>query len=202
MITISREILSNHQINLMVLLQDEYDMVFLKNDVSAYSRRKTRNMAWNDETIYTFEVDCDEIVRIDNNFDLKLYFTLLVFKSETTFAELCRFLDYSYQNKNINRMKQGMRNLNRIGLLYDVGYNTRNGGKGSTITYKIKGRLIDVEYRKRKENDNSVSPIKIVPSVGKEYPKKFVLDPTMYAPRVKKKEFIDGDEEDFDFGFH
>lgn len=127
-----------------------------------------------------------KISYVANDYDLKLYFAMLVGEGRCTFKELCDTLGYSFQFNNIENMKVAMKRLHDIGLISHVKYDYEKGKKGKVLTYDIEGRYLGEE---ESEKESKYFP-----------PTTFSF--TEARPRIREKEFIDEDEEDFDFGFH
>lgn len=127
-----------------------------------------------------------KITYVANDYDLKLYFAMLMEEGKCTFKDLCDTLGYAFHSTNIDNMKLAMRRLHDIGLISHVKYDYEKGKKGKILTYEIEGRYLGEE----ENTDNN----KYFPPTTFSF--------TEARPRIREKEFIDGDEEDFDFGFH
>lgn len=127
-----------------------------------------------------------KISYVANDYDLKLYFAMLVGGGRCTFKELCDTLGYSFQFNNIENMKVAMKRLHDIGLISHVKYDYEKGKKGKVLTYDIEGRYLGEE--------ESAEESQYFPPTTFSF--------TEARPRIREKEFIDEDEEDFDFGFH
>lgn len=181
--------LENRKIELIMTLERRYDLKFHDAHSTEYAIKKMKGLKWEDECWYRFDIEPAEICRIDNDFDLRLYFGMLIHEGRCTFKELCHTLGFAYQTKNVKRMQDGVRRLWKLGLVSNVDYKKKNNRKGSTMTYDICGTYLGMERRKPKIED--YTPMT----------EAYKVNP-YGAARAKKKEFIDGDEEDFDFGFH
>lgn len=126
-----------------------------------------------------------KITYVANDYDLKLYFAMLMGEGKCTFKDLCDTLGYAFHSTNIDNMKLAMRRLHDIGLISHVKYDYEKGKKGKVLTYEIEGKYLGEE----ESTDNS------------RYFPPTTFSFTEARPRVREKEFIDEDEEDFDFGF-
>ena len=174
--------MKSHTFNLTLWINQKYDVTFVYANFTYYMKRKMKEVGPQSMDL-VFEAS-SKISYIANDYDLKLYFAMLMGEGKCTFKDLCDTLGYSFHSTNIDNMKLAMKRLHDIGLISHVKYGYEKGKKGKVLSYDIEGRYLGEEESEEEER---------------------YFPPTTFSfagayHRAKEKKFIDEDEEDFDFG--
>lgn len=133
---------SNSKFNLQWYLKNRYGVRFDRYNVSRYIDKKMRE---NDTSPCggRFEFDEDLVGRIDNDYDLHLYFVLVyIGKKATSMKRVLRELHKNYCKKNTEAAWSGIHRLEKLGLVQLLSYEYESEHRGKVLRLDVNGRFL------------------------------------------------------------
>lgn len=133
---------SNSKFNLQWYLKNRYGVRFDKYNVSRYIDKKMQETDTN-PCGGRFEFDENLICKINNDYDLHLFFILQYVKSNnTSIKRILKELHKSYCSKNIDAVWEGIQRLEKIGLVRVESYEYENGKHGKVLKMQVHGKFL------------------------------------------------------------
>ena len=133
---------SNSKFNLQWYLRNRYGVRFDTYSVSRYIDKKMQETDTN-PCGGRFEFDENLIRKVDNDYDLHLFFILQYIKSgKTSMKRILRELHKSYCTKNRDAAWQGIRRLEKLGLVEVKSYDYEDGIHGKVLRMQVHGKFL------------------------------------------------------------
>lgn len=133
---------SNSKFNLQWYLRNRYDVRFDTYSVSRYIDKKMQEADTN-PCGGRFEFDENLIRKIDNDYDLHMYFILVyIGKKSASMKRILKELHKNYCTKNRDAAWQSVQRLEQIGLVKVESYEYENGRHGKVLRMQVNGKFL------------------------------------------------------------
>lgn len=133
---------SNSKFNLQWYLKNNYGVKFNTYNVSRYIDKRMQETNTN-PCGGRFEFDEDLIHKIDNDYDLHMYFILIYIGSKSTsMKKILKELHKNYCKKNADIAWESIYRLEKMGLVEILSYEYESNHKGKVLRLNTKGRFL------------------------------------------------------------